>query len=126
MYIQQQKQKSQQPEGHQAARDGDLQYWKTAIDKTKGSEEQIYSLVNQRDFYGWQPIHEAAANGKEAIVDLLLENGANINARTNGGRGGTPLFLAQQTLGSQHRIVRYLTDRGALSIPPDNFFRDEL
>jgi prolyl 4-hydroxylase len=111
----------QQPEQHRAARDGNITYW---INSLKKVEDQ-YELVNRRDTYGWQPIHEAATNGQEDIVDLLLLHGANINSRTNGGRGGTPLFLAQQKLGVKNSIVRYLVDNGALSIPPDNF-KDEL
>jgi len=115
---------SNQPEGHQAAREGDLDFWKEAVAKAS-SEKELYTLVNQRDQYGWQPIHESAVAGKHDMIELLLENGANINARTNGGRGGTPLFLAQQKLGADHKIVLYLKDRGALSMAPDNF-RDEL
>lgn len=112
-----------QSKGHHAARDGDLEYWVSALDTE--DEDYRHKLINRRDARGWQPIHESATNGRKDIVDLLLENGANINARTNGGRGGTVLFLAQQKLGEDHSIVKYLVDRGALSIPPDSF-RDEL
>ncbi|CAB9529888.1 Ankyrin Repeat [Seminavis robusta] len=114
-------QQPKQPEEHQAARDGDIAYWEAALDKAANQ----YKLVNRRDAYGWQPIHESATNGREDLVDLLLRHGANINARTHGGRGGTPLFLAQHKLGSHHPIVSFLVDRGALSIPPDSF-REEL
>ena len=108
-------------EAHRAAGEGNVQYW---IDALNQADDQ-YELVHRRDGYGWQPIHEAAVNGHEDLVELLLLHGANINARTNGGRGGTPLFFAQHKLGVKHPIVRYLVDNGALSIPPDKF-KDEL
>lgn len=117
--------KPKQPEEHVAARDGDLKYWQDALAEAKEDPDQTYEVINKRDSNGWQPIHESAVNGKQAIVALLLKHGANINARTNGGRGGTALFLAQQALGSHHPVVQYLVFHGALSIPPDNF-RDEL
>ena len=113
-----------QPEAHQAARDGDLEFWTDALAKAATTDDKN-SLVNRRDSFGWQPIHESAVNGRQDIVELLLNNGANINARTGGGRGGTALFWAQQKLGTEHAIVQYLTDRGALSISPDRL-RDEL
>lgn len=108
---------------HNAAREGDLSFWKNALEATDGPGKDF--LVNKRDAYGWQPIHESAANGQKDVVKLLLRNGADINSRTNGGRGGTPLFLAQQRLGPNHSIVSFLKERGALSIPPDGV-RDEL
>ena len=124
--IQEQKQESQiQPDAHQAARNGDLGFWTDAL-ATATTNEEKQSLVNKRDSFGWQPIHEGAVNGRQEIVELLLNHGANINARTSGGRGGTALFLAEQRLGIEHSIVHYLTNHGALSISPDRSFRDEL
>lgn len=76
-------------------------------------------VVNERDDSGWQLIHEAAASGKVRALELLLNNGADLNARTNGGRGATPLYLAQQALGKKHKMVKYLKNLGALSVPPD-------
>ena len=83
-------------------------------------------LINKRDSFGWQPIHESSVNGRQEIVELLLNNGASINSRTNGGRGGTTLYLAEQKLGIDHPIAHFLTNCGALSISPDKSFREEL
>ena len=30
---------------------------------------------------GWMPLHEACKNGHETIVSLLLEKGADVNAK---------------------------------------------
>ena len=41
---------------------------------------------------GWQPLHCACRWNKTAVADLLLQNGALINAQTHGKQ--TPLHLA--------------------------------
>ena len=76
--------------------------------------------INQRDEYGWQPIHRALrSNPREplAIVKILLEHGADANAQggrlepdsciggwfvqvghgpaVNANRGDTPLEIAE-------------------------------
>jgi len=113
-----------QSKSHQAAREGDFEFWLNALAQATLSKAR-YELVNGRDNRGWQPIHESAVHGKLDVVELLLKHGAEINTRTQGGRGGTPLFLARDKLGAEHKVVKYLTSKGALSIPPDRM-RDEL
>jgi hypothetical protein len=44
------------------------------------------------DWNGWTPLHDAAYNGHVEIVRLLLQNGAELNARSN--EGSTPLHIA--------------------------------
>ena len=72
-----------------------------------------------RDEEGWQLIHEGAANGHKGLVELLVDHGADINARTHGGRGVSPLFVAEKNYGGSHQIVKYLKSLGALSLGPD-------
>jgi ankyrin repeat protein len=36
------------------------------------------------DEYGWTPLHYAALNGHIEIARLLLQNGADVNAKTMG------------------------------------------
>jgi ankyrin repeat protein len=38
--------------------------------------------VNANDDFGEMPLYKACFNGHEAIISLLLENGANINAKS--------------------------------------------
>ena len=41
---------------------------------------------------GGTPLHYAAQKGHKEIIELLITNGADLNAKT--GRGTTPLHLA--------------------------------
>lgn len=51
-----------------------------------------HHYVNKKDWQGHTPLHHSVSRGHEATAQLLLENGANINAMDEGGR--TPLLLA--------------------------------
>jgi Ankyrin repeat len=55
----------------------------------------------------------------QQVVELLVSRGADINARTHGGYGETPLRIAEQHLGAAHQVVQYLKSMGALSIGPE-------
>jgi ankyrin repeat protein len=48
---------------------------------------------NARHRGGWTALHVAAANGHAAIVDLLLQHGADVNAPDQCGRPGAGLAL---------------------------------
>jgi 26S proteasome non-ATPase regulatory subunit 10 len=43
-------------------------------------------LVNVSDEEGWTPLHSAASSGREAMVELLLDLGADVAAANKGGR----------------------------------------
>lgn len=58
---------------------------------TRAGTEEIASKRSER---GWQPIHLAAQSGNVAVVKLLLQKGAAIEAKTP--KGQTPLYLAAQ------------------------------
>ncbi|XP_066980457.1 uncharacterized protein [Macrobrachium rosenbergii] len=64
---------------------------------------------NSRDKRGWTLLHHAVYKGVEEICELLLENGANINAVDNHDR--TPLLLAAYRGNKQ--IMQILLDAGA-------------
>eukprot|EP00816_Leptocylindrus_hargravesii_P000281 CAMPEP_0196826108 /NCGR_PEP_ID=MMETSP1362-20130617/93443_1 /TAXON_ID=163516 /ORGANISM="Leptocylindrus danicus, Strain CCMP1856" /LENGTH=531 /DNA_ID=CAMNT_0042206649 /DNA_START=118 /DNA_END=1714 /DNA_ORIENTATION=+ len=97
---------------HEAAQIGDAKMLEKIITADK-------SQVSQQDENGWQPIHEGARGGHEEVVKLLLKHGADMNARTNEGVGGTPLWLAEQEHGSDHAVVQFLRAIGAESIGPE-------
>jgi hypothetical protein len=48
-----------------------------------------------------------------------VKAGADINARTNNGKGNTPLNLAFKKHGDSHPVSAYLISMGALDIGPD-------
>lgn len=75
--------------------------------------------MTKRDENGWQVLHQAVAGGFQDAVKLLVTKGADINARTHGGYGETPLRIAERQYGSNSPIVKYLKGRGALSIGPE-------
>ena len=89
---------------HVAAIKDDYNLAKTSIEKGIS--------VHERDYCGWQPLHEACNYGNESIVELLLDNGADIN--DPGGphcRGMTPLHDATQN--GHVDVVKLLLARGA-------------
>lgn len=60
---------------------------------TKGSEEKN---KDGKEEMGTRPIHLAAARGRDEIIGLLVEAGADINVRDKDGK--TPLMLSVQRL----------------------------
>ena len=48
--------------------------------------------TRKADEWGQTPLHSAAWNGHRDVIEVLLEGGAEPNARNN--RGETPLYLA--------------------------------
>jgi ankyrin repeat protein len=48
--------------------------------------------VNCRGAGGGSPLHEAAGNGQIELAKLLLDHGANLNAKDDNGK--TPLTIA--------------------------------
>jgi len=97
---------------HVAALKGDVAALKAELDKNE-------KVLTERDDNGWQALHKGVAGGNEQVVELLVSRGAEINARTHGGYGESPLRIAEKKLGPSHSIVLYLKSLGALSLGPD-------
>mmetsp|Transcript_30846 Transcript_30846/g.71250 ORF Transcript_30846/g.71250 Transcript_30846/m.71250 type:complete len:288 (-) Transcript_30846:237-1100(-) len=57
------------------------------------------------------PIHVAARVGNTVIVQILLEEGADPNQRTSGGRTPREIALAQDYLGSHLGVLELLEER---------------
>ena len=75
--------------------------------------------VNAKDDkFGFTPLHYATfsalhlmrLNDHKEIVELLIANGADVNARRDGGAGGTPLHFAA---GGLNEIAELLIAKGA-------------
>lgn len=58
---------------------------------------------------GTSPLHIACVNGHHSTVQLLLENGADINLCDE--KGASPLHMARQN--GHERIVQLLLKNGA-------------
>jgi ankyrin repeat protein len=65
--------------------------------------------ANITDSNGWSPLHHAAFNGDLLSVNILKENGANINAFSNQFK--TPLHFA--ALNNHPAIIASLLEGGA-------------
>lgn len=77
-------------EAHRYANLGEYEKLKEILDKNE-------KLVNKRDKNGWTPLHEAVRDGNLDIIQLLLERGADVNARVGArGEGGSALYLAME------------------------------
>ena len=63
-----------------------------------------------KDTYGRTPLWLAAEQGHEAVVKLLLEKGAELEAKDEGG-GGTPLGRAAEQ--GHEAVVKLLLEKGA-------------
>ena len=86
---------------HQVARYGDL---KSLMDLAETDFDSLHAADNN----GWTPIHEAAAYGSVTSLRFLLENEADINARTASGE--TPLDIVRDSFGEDHNAYVFLSN----------------
>mmetsp|Transcript_49439 Transcript_49439/g.119949 ORF Transcript_49439/g.119949 Transcript_49439/m.119949 type:complete len:559 (-) Transcript_49439:1497-3173(-) len=96
---------------HTAASLGDLA---TLKELAKTNRNELFKA----DSNGWRPIHEAARSGHADVLEYLIEEGAEINERTNHGKGGNPLFWAQKEKVKNAKAIAVLKKHGAVNIPP--------
>jgi ankyrin repeat protein len=95
---------------HDAARDGDLATVKTLLTAHP-------DLVNSQDTNGMTPLHFAAHNGSNDMVEFLLTSKADVNARDK--YGTTPLEEAAQW--GHKDVAELLLDNKADVNARDNF-----
>jgi FtsZ-binding cell division protein ZapB len=88
-----------------------------AINGLTTSVKRLLSICNinvnvKDDLFGWTPLHWAARNNHVEIARLLLQNGAEVNAKSNDGNGGqTPLHWAAWN--GHVDILHLLVENGA-------------
>jgi prolyl 4-hydroxylase len=76
-------------------------------------------LVHAKDDNGWTPLHEGARAGHVDVVKYLVEKGANVNERSQNGKGGNALFYAYENHGKESAVYQFLETTGAVPIYPD-------
>ncbi|WP_158299453.1 ankyrin repeat domain-containing protein [Paenibacillus antri] len=69
------------------------------------------SLLMQYSFDGWTPLHLAAFFGGFEAAKLLIERGADVNARSTNGMSNMPIHAA--SAGSRTNLVALLLEKGA-------------
>ena len=89
---------------HDAAEDGDLAGVQAELDK--GVD---VNAKDENDEAGWTPLHRAAQKGHKEITELLIANGADVNAEEEDG--WTPLHYA--ALNGHKEIAELLIAKGA-------------
>ncbi len=87
---------------HDAAKNGDLE-------KVKAFLRADPTLISKKDSYGATPLHWAAMNGHQEIVELLLANSAEVNLKVIDGT--TPLITA--AVFGHKNVVALLLANGA-------------
>lgn len=86
---------------HEAAREGHEEVARLLLKDMRETQEPSPVLqkvdVNAKDGNGIAPLHEAAFNGMWLMVDVLIQNGADVNATSHSGN--TPLHMAMRKEG---------------------------
>jgi ankyrin repeat protein len=96
---------------HGAAHDGNAEDLSVLLSSSP-------SLALEQDDNGWTALQIAVRSGNLDCVKLLVQKGADVNHRTNGGRGASALFLAERYCGKDHLISSVLLANGGLSRSP--------
>ncbi|MEN9203590.1 MAG: ankyrin repeat domain-containing protein [Thermostichus sp. DG_1_6_bins_120] len=73
--------------------------------------------VNQPDWGGAYPLHQAARRGNPEVTKVLLQAGAEVNARF--GAGGIPLHFAAWS--GNPEVVKLLLEQGAAIDEQDGY-----
>jgi len=97
---------------HEAASLGELSALKEIVKKDGKN------VIFKADHNGWRPIHEGARGGHADIVEYLLEQGANVNERTNNNKGGNPLYWANKNPKKNAKVITVLEIHGGVSMAP--------
>lgn len=111
--------RSQSPKQRKTSRTGRDASGRTLLQRmcAKGNTDEVRRLVqegqniNDADFAGITPLHEAALEGHYDITVFLLDSGADINVQSGQMDKDTPLIDAVSNL--HYKVVQLLLERGA-------------
>ena len=89
--------------------------------------------VSVRNKYGWTPLHFAAAYGRPNVIEMLIENGAEVNALTFDGKSAATLAFEHNQLNGLLKVLQFQGRRGREGIkrpvsvkrPPQNFINTD-
>lgn len=105
-----------------ASRNTPLHYSSDGCAKSVKHLIDSHADVTMQNMYGLTPLHKSSIMGYQDIADMLLSNGANINARDKNNK--TPLDYALETAGDTNRpedirercrkYAEYLRGKGAI------------
>jgi uncharacterized protein len=70
-----------------------------------------HELVNAYSHDGWTPLHLACFFGQPSVAEVLIDQGADVRARSHNAMRNTPLHAA--TAGRSRETVRALLEHGA-------------
>ena len=90
----------------------------TKIQELKKLAATHPGILLKADNNGWQPVHEAARSGNTKVLEYLIENGVDINARTNFGKGGNAVWWSEEQNGLDHPSTKLLKKAGGVRIAP--------
>jgi ankyrin repeat protein len=85
--------------------------------KTERMSKRFRTFVNGKDSFGRTALHWAASNGYEMVVRLLVDHGADLNAKCN--RGWTVLTFAAAS--GQEEVVGLLLETGSVGVDAKAF-----
>ncbi|KAL7450256.1 hypothetical protein ACHAWC_002198 [Mediolabrus comicus] len=100
---------------HYASNIGDVETLLHIIENPQHRAE----MIHEHDNNGWLPIHEAARGGHHEIVKVLVDNGVDINERTDFGEGQSVLNLAYDYHEEDHPFIDFLVSLGAEDLGPE-------
>ena len=70
-------------------------------------------------------MHEAARAGRVEVVEYLLEQGADVNERTNQGDGGSPLWWAEKKPKENAKTIAVLKKYNGVALVPKSVERKQ-
>jgi uncharacterized protein len=81
------------------------------LDRVVQEIQRDPALLGTHSSDGWTPLHIAAFFGSRQIAEKLIENGAEVDARSTNAMRNTPLHAA--AAGRKPELVQLLLDEGA-------------